>query len=156
MTVIEAGEDHGWPAVEDGESYPGTDYARPVANTGSDETWAPSGCVFASGEADSPFSNRLFVGTLAGHVNSVTLFERGEGGERIDADGGERYDADWLHDGLDAVSHRLLPDELGRVRHVEQGPDGALYAITSNRDGRSDDEAFPRERDDVLVRLKPA
>lgn len=154
VMVVERGEDHGWPAVEGGEGYPGTDYARPVVNTGPDETWAPSGCVFASGEADSPLAHRLFIGTLAGqHVNAVTMVGSGDA---IDASGGERYDADWLHDGLDAVSHRLLPDELGRVRHVEEGPDGDLYAITSNRDGRSDDGTFPRERDDVLVRLRPA
>jgi hypothetical protein len=40
------------------------------------------------------------------------------------------------------------------VRHLEQGPDGELYAVTSNRDGRAG-EQFPTERDDRLVRLRP-
>ena len=43
----------------------------------------------------------------------------------------------------------------GRLRHVEQGPDGALYLLTSNRDGRAPGE-FPREGDDRLVRIEPA
>lgn len=147
--VVEAGEDHGWPAAEDGESYPGTDYARPVVNTG-DETWAPSGCAFASG--GGALQDRLLVGTLSGqHVNAITLHRSGDGG----VDGGRLYDADWLDGEFDVTSHRLLPDELGRVRHVEESPDGDLYAITSNRDGRAG-EGFPRERDDVLVRLQPA
>jgi len=47
----------------------------------------------------------------------------------------------------------MLTDELGRIRHVEQGVDGELYAITSNRDGRST-AAFPKENHDVLVKLE--
>ncbi|MFC7194812.1 PQQ-dependent sugar dehydrogenase [Halosimplex aquaticum] len=45
-----------------------------------------------------------------------------------------------------------MQDELGRIRHVEQSPDGDVYVITSNRDGRASGK-FPTERDDVLVRL---
>lgn len=153
--VVEAAENHGWPEAEDGESYLGTDYARPIVNTGG-ETWAPSGCAFASSAADPSLANRLLVGTLAGqNINTVTMFDPERGSEGIAAGGGVRYDDDWLYDRLDAVSHPLFPDELGRVRHVEEGPNGGLYAITSNRDGRGGDEAFPRERDDVLVWLRP-
>jgi glucose/arabinose dehydrogenase len=31
---------------------------------------------------------------------------------------------------------RLLAQQYGRLRDVEQGPDGALYVLTSNLDGR--------------------
>jgi glucose/arabinose dehydrogenase len=48
-----------------------------------------------------------------------------------------------------------VTNPLGRIRHLEQGPDGQLYAITSNRDGRGGD-GFPTERDDRLVRLRAA
>ena len=59
----------------------------------------------------------------------------------------------WLDDAYTATAHPMLTDVLGRIRHVEQGVDGELYAITSNRDGRSS-EAFPKENHDVLVKLE--
>jgi len=38
---------------------------------------------------------------------------------------------------------------LGRIRDIAQGPDGYLYIITSNTDGK----AFPDTDDDKLVRI---
>jgi glucose/arabinose dehydrogenase len=38
---------------------------------------------------------------------------------------------------------------LGRIRDIAQGPDGYLYIITSNTDGK----AFPDNFDDKLVRI---
>jgi quinoprotein glucose dehydrogenase len=45
------------------------------------------------------------------------------------------------------------PDDalLGRLRDVVEGPDGALYILTSNRDGRG----APRPGDDRIYRLVP-
>lgn len=42
-------------------------------------------------------------------------------------------------------------DGLGRLRDVEVGPDGALWVVTNNTDGRGD----PRAGDDRVVRLSP-
>ncbi len=42
-----------------------------------------------------------------------------------------------------------LVGELGRLRHVAVGPDGALWLVTNNTDGRGD----PRDGDDRVVRL---
>jgi glucose/arabinose dehydrogenase len=81
----------------------------------------------------------------------VTLNRDGEDPPR-DEDA-KSFDAPWYDDALAATSHRTMKNVLGRVRHVEQGPDGHLYAVTSNRDGRARGDQFPRERDDVLVRL---
>ena len=39
---------------------------------------------------------------------------------------------------------------LGRLRDVVAGPDGALYVLTSNRDGRGE----PRPGDDRIYRLE--
>ena len=43
----------------------------------------------------------------------------------------------------------LLDDEFGRLRTVEVAPDGALWILTSNRDGRGD----PTAEDDRVLRL---
>jgi len=38
---------------------------------------------------------------------------------------------------------------LGRIRDVNEGPNGYLYVITSNTDGKG----FPDSTDDKLVRI---
>ena len=60
---------------------------------------------------------------------------RGEALRRLDLDSGE-----------DEV---LLEGEYGRLRTVRVGPDGALYVLTSNRDGRGS----PEDEDDRILRL---
>ena len=45
----------------------------------------------------------------------------------------------------------LLEGEYGRLRDVAEGPDGDLYVLTSNRDGRGD----PEDDDDRILRLTP-
>jgi len=42
-------------------------------------------------------------------------------------------------------------DGLGRLRHVAVGPDGALWVLTNNTDGRGS----PRDGDDRLLRIAP-
>ena len=45
----------------------------------------------------------------------------------------------------------LLEGDYGRLRDVAEGPDGALYVLTSNRDGRGD----PGAEDDRILKLTP-
>ena len=152
--LLRAGDNYGWPEIRTAEEYAADDeYAHPLTNTG-EESWGICGCTFYTGDRVPEWTNRLVVGTLIGmHVNLVTLNREGEQPPRDD--GAQAFAQDWYDDALAATSHRTLEDVLGRVRHVEQGPDGHLYAITSNRDGRpTAEEPFPKERDDVLVRLR--
>ncbi|MBC7291613.1 MAG: PQQ-dependent sugar dehydrogenase [Actinotalea sp.] len=65
--------------------------------------------------------------------------------------GARLWEVPWA-DGAPAgepVAH--LVGELGRLRHVAVGPDGALWVLTNNTDGRGQ----PRDGDDRLVRLLP-
>ena len=54
-------------------------------------------------------------------------------------------------DGDVARNEALLEGEYGRLRDVAEGPDGALYVLTSNRDGRGD----PSDDDDRILKLTP-
>jgi glucose/arabinose dehydrogenase len=45
----------------------------------------------------------------------------------------------------------LLQGEYGRLRTPVVGPDGALYVLTSNRDGRG----APADEDDRILRIPP-
>lgn len=159
------GANYGWdqydaavrsgPGDDEHEAYVDhTDVFPPLVNTGPATTWAPSGAVFYTGEDVPSWQNRMLVGGLAAHaVYVVTLSP--PGAELPPADGGTSYDGDWLDPAYTATAHPVLEDGLGRVRHLAQGNDGELYAITSNRDGRAD-PPFPTEADDVLVRIEPS
>ena len=47
------------------------------------------------------------------------------------------------------IPEPLFEDDYGRLRTVQRAPDGSLWVMTSNRDGRGD----PDERDDRLLRI---
>ena len=49
------------------------------------------------------------------------------------------------------INERLFAGNFGRVRTVVEGPDGALYVLTNNRDGRG----VPHPGDDRLLRIVP-
>lgn len=55
-------------------------------------------------------------------------------------------------DGSVTGKAQLLGGEFGRLRHVAQAPDGSLWVLTSNRDGRGS----PASSDDRIIRLAPA
>lgn len=158
--VLRVGGDYGWNEVRGGpgdsewEAYADhEEFVPPVVHTGPGTTWAPTGATFYDGEDIPEWRNRYVVsGLVSQSVFVVTLTPPGIDLPPTDHDAAVLYDDDWLDEAYTATAHRVLEDELGRVRHVTQSPDGELYAITSNRDGRAE-EPFPRASDDVLVRL---
>jgi len=163
VNVLLPGRNYGWPEVRGVEDDPSdefgtyaerTDVTAPLVNTGPSDGWAPTGASFYTGSDLPAWRNRFVVGGLGSQsIWVVTLTPEGVQPPPLEGEA-TRYNANWTHDSFTATAHRMLHDELGRVRHVAQSPTGELYAITSNRDGRAtEDSPFPRESDDVLVRL---
>ncbi|MBP1153394.1 MULTISPECIES: PQQ-dependent sugar dehydrogenase [unclassified Paenibacillus] len=133
---IEPGANYGWPLIQGDETEAkpeDTDKAGPGKLTkpilhSSNVTWAPSGMTFIS---QGPWTNHLLTANLRGtQVLHVVLTEDGKG----------------VHS-----SEGLLQGELGRIRTVTEAPDGSIYILTNNRDGRG----TPKDDDDKIVRLIP-
>jgi glucose/arabinose dehydrogenase len=123
INQIEAGANYGWPEVEGPDH---GDFNAPLVTY--EETIAPSGATFVS-EAGSAWSGDLLVAALAG----------------------EQIRRVRLEDGEATVDEPLFEGRFGRMRTVVEGPEGALYALTSNRDGRG----TPRDGDDRILRIVP-
>lgn len=151
------GVNHGWPRARNPSEYRAhSQFTPPLVNTGPDVTWAPAGCLFYRGTEIPAWQNRLLVATLRGrHINVVTLLP--PDAEQPPLDGAaRRYDAAWLDDTFTATAHRILEGVLGRIRHVVHGPEGRLFAMTSNLAGAGgENDPFPKEHDDILVQLRP-
>jgi glucose/arabinose dehydrogenase len=56
-----------------------------------------------------------------------------------------------LSDGRVVVNEPLLVGQFGRLRTVKEGPNGCLYVLTSNRDGRG----TPTADDDRILCVTP-
>ncbi len=125
INLIEPGHNYGWPIVEARDGAPvGTALGQTVDGlTYPVVEWATSE---ASPSGMAITREGLYVGAL-----------RGERVWRVPLTAG----------GLGAPE--TLLDGLGRIRNVSLGPDGGLYLVTSNTDGRGD----LRSGDDRLVRL---
>jgi glucose/arabinose dehydrogenase len=124
VNLLEEGQNYGWP---DAEGPDHGEFTAPVA-VFPDMPMAPSGATFVT-LPGSAWTGDLLFGALAG-----------EQVRRLSLDGASVTRNEALFEG-----------ELGRVRTVVEGPDGALYALTSNTDGRGS----PRDGDDRLVRIIP-
>lgn len=147
LNHVERGKNYGWPIIAYGKNYDGTtfdgtllseDRMQPdnaaqttnaaLLNGGSltampgleqpryywDPAIAPSGITFYDGKLIPEWKNNLFVAALAGqHVARLVL-----DGDKVIAE------------------ERLLLDQHQRMRDVKEGPDGALWVITDDQDGR--------------------
>ncbi len=132
INVIAKGGNYGWPVVIGDSTDNGGDgapYENPAFHTGG-STWAPSGAEFYESDVIPEWQGRYFVATLLGRTLQMV---------QLDPDGA-------------IVSHTpLFGGEFGRLRDVQTGPDGHLYVLTSNRDGRG----APVPEDDRILRIEP-
>jgi glucose/arabinose dehydrogenase len=122
---IVAGGNYGWPDAC-GQTRPG---ARPpiVVRQPAEASW--SGLAAMQGGLVSAWEGDLFAAALRGQ--RLWRFE--------------------LSRGAVTEAQSLLQGEYGRLRHVAQAPDGSLWVLTNNRDGRGS----PRPGDDRILRLAP-
>jgi glucose/arabinose dehydrogenase len=124
----EAGKNYGWPVITYGIDYNGAPIGEGQAKPGMEQPvyyWdpviAPSGAVFYTGDKYPGWNGSLLVGSLTPGL-LVRLVIRDDKVVRE-----ERYAGDLRH----------------RIRDVQQGPDGYLYAVTDEGDG-------------LLLRILPA
>jgi glucose/arabinose dehydrogenase len=117
----EPGKNYGWPVITYGRDYSGVSIGEGTSKAGMEQPvyyWdpviAPSGAVWYTGDRYPGWQGSLFIGSLQpGALVRLTMEDGRVTGE-------ERY----LH-------------ELGaRIRDVQQGPDGFLYLVTDEGDGR--------------------
>ena len=124
INIIEEGRNYGWPRIV---GAPGrAPYVDPIAMWPNTSV-PPAGMTFHKGA--------LYVATL----RSEALIRLRIEGRRVLSI--ERLFAEDEYDGV-----------LGRLRDAVDGPDGHLYVLTSNRDGRGS----PRPGDDKILRMTVA
>lgn len=104
LNLIKPGKNYGWPIIQGDEAKAGL--TTPVINSGTSETWAPSGAAF--------LNDSIFFAGLRGE----TLYEAKLSGDKV------------------TELTRHFSKEFGRLRDVVIGPDNALYILTNNTDGR--------------------
>lgn len=122
INVPEAGINYGWPVITYGVNYViGTRIGEGTAKPGMAQPlhyWvpsiAPSGMTFYDGQAFPAWRGDLFVGSL-----KFRLLARLE-----------------IEDGRVTHEERMLAGDFGRIRDVRQGPDGFLYLLTDESNGR--------------------
>lgn len=122
LNLINKGANYGWPVITYGVNYGiGTQVGEGTAKPGMEQPlhyWdpsiAPSGMAFYTGDRYPDWNGDLFIGALKFQLLVRLELE----GTKVVAE------------------QRMLEGKLGRIRDVEQGPDGYLYLLTDQNDGR--------------------
>jgi len=124
VNLIREGSNYGWPEAQGKEA--GGGFEPAVVNY--EDVIAPSGATFVSMPGSAWSGDFLFANLVGAQLRRVEL-----DGTRLGDD------------------QALFESDLGRLRTVVEGPDGALYVLTNNTDGRGS----PQEGDDRVVRIIP-
>lgn len=121
INIPRPGRNYGWPVISYGREYSGFKIGEGAEKPGLEQPvyyWdpsiAPSGMEFYTGDAFPAWRGNVFVGALKGQMLVRLTLD----GDRV------------------VGEERLLEDLDERIRDVAQGPDGALYLLTDDDDGR--------------------
>ena len=121
LNAPKAGKNYGWPVITYGRDYSGAPIGEGQRKEGMEQPvhyWdpsiAPSGLMFYTGNRFPNWRGNLFVGALGFQLLA-----------RLELDG-ERVRAE----------EQLIEDMNRRIRAVVQGPDGFIYLLTDESDGR--------------------
>ena len=120
INLIKAGSNYGWPEVQCFSKI--VNLVNPIECF--DPGLEPGGIIFYSGDKFDIDNQMIFATQKATNLFKVQINDDGVNLDRI----------------LSGV---------GRIRDVGQGPDGYVYIITTNTDGK----AFPAPDDDKLLRI---
>ncbi len=120
LNFIEPGKNYGWPVITFGMDYNGTALSDITHKEGMEQPvtyWLPSiapcGMNFYSGTLFPKWRDHLFVASLAAQEL-----------RRLEVKGQK------------VVAQEVLFKNLGRIRHVTGGPDGAIYVLLPKRIAR--------------------
>jgi glucose/arabinose dehydrogenase len=115
------GLNYGWPVITYGRDYSGAKIGVGTAQDGMEQPvyyWdpviAPSGMIFYTGDAIPGWKGSVLIGSLT--TGGLVRLE--------------------LTDGRVTKEERYLGDLRERIRDVQQGPDGLVYVVTDNPEGR--------------------
>ncbi|WP_228852159.1 PQQ-dependent sugar dehydrogenase [Aegicerativicinus sediminis] len=116
INIVKPGANYGWPVITYGINYNGTKITDQTSKEGMEQPihyWvpsiAPSGMVFITSDKYPGWKGDLLVGSLK-----------------------FQYVAHCKIEGDKVVSEEKLLDLIGRVRSIEQGPDGYIYVGVEN------------------------
>jgi glucose/arabinose dehydrogenase len=123
VNVLRQGGNYGWPQAQGRDQ---GDFIAPAALYPT--SIAPSGATFVR-RPGSTWTGDYLIAALVGQQLRRLSFD----GARVTRD------------------VALFRGRFGRLRTVVEGPDGALYVLTSNRDGRGQ----PHPGDDRILRIVP-
>lgn len=130
VNIIVAGGNYGWPLAVGAPGLP--QYHDPLL-VYIDHAVPPAGATFYTGARIPQWTGNFFFTSLRGqHLQRIVLDNQNQvvAIERL-------FETDFY------------AGVYGRLRDVVEGPDGALYVATSNRDGRG----TPAQDDDRVLRL---
>jgi glucose/arabinose dehydrogenase len=125
VNIVERGKNYGWAEIHHNQTKEGM--ISPLLEY--TPACAPASGMFYNGAAFPEFKGNFFLGCLRGRrIIRISL------------------------NGRNVVAQEdLLKGTYGRIREMAEGPDGAIYFSTSNRDGRGSAAA----EDDRILRLVP-
>lgn len=127
VNLIKSGQNYGWPIISHEKTRDGLQTPLQLYTPAE----APaSGMFYRSGALLPQFQNNYFFGALKGEGLIRLIFDP-QNPDRIQS------------------QEKLFFQEYGRIREVTEGPDGAIYFSTSNRDGRGKMQAG----DDKIFRI---